>query len=123
MPLWIGLGFLILVTVTVLSLIPLPPQPPTGVDKLQHLMAYAAIAGWFACCIHPRLLWVVVGFAVVWGLMLELLQSLTGYRMFDWLDVLANSGGALLGGLLARSPLGNTLQRLDHLLTSGRHEY
>jgi len=34
-------------------------------------------------------------------------QGWTGYRMFDVLDMLANSVGVMLGWLLVLTPLGN----------------
>ena len=93
--LWYLLGALWLLLVAIFSLIPLP-QDDVGVDdKLIHLLAYALLSGWFSLLVRSRILlvWIVAGL-VLFGITIELLQSLTHYRYTEWGDVLANSLGA-----------------------------
>lgn len=115
--LWLGVGVLLIAAVTVLSLIPLPEMPAANLDKMHHLLAYGAIAGWFASCLRRRLVWVVMLLTAIWGLGVEVLQPLTGYRLFEPLDIVANSCGALIGGLLALTPLGQMVEMLDRRLS------
>lgn len=72
------------------------PVPSTGWDKSNHLVGYSvlALAGLLA---YPvRELRVISGL-VAYGGLIELLQSFTGYRFAEWLDLLANAIGVLLG--------------------------
>ena len=103
---------------TLLSLIALPPGQPVGFDKLNHLLAYAAICGWFGSCVHRRWLFAVILFAVCWGVLMEFLQSRTGYRTFEYYDMLANTLGALIGAVLVLSPLGRLVAWLDSRLSA-----
>ncbi len=88
----------------------LAPDPETGAlgwlseinDKVLHFLAYfglAAIAG-MAMRNRWRVAWAVASL-IAMGAALEYVQGLVG-RDKDWFDALANGGGAILGGLLAR---------------------
>lgn len=115
--LWYSLGVLLLLVVAIFSLIPMP-QDDIGVDdKLSHLLAYALLSGWFSLLARQRtlLLWIVVGL-VLYGIAIELLQSLTDYRFAEWGDVFANSLGALLGAGLYFTPAWRILGSVDRRL-------
>ncbi len=95
---WFLVGLLI-----ALSLIRLPavmPAVPSG-DKWMHLISYLLLTYWFlhAYIAHPKL--VVLGFVLL-GAGLELLQSLTPYRLMEWLDLLMNVLGAVLALVVFR---------------------
>lgn len=90
-----------MVTVTVLSLTPQPPQMHvTWGDKLQHMIAYAALMAWFIQVYsrdrRPRL----AGWLLTLGIAIEFLQWLTPYRSFDVLDMVADALGIGLGWAL-----------------------
>ena len=90
-----------LIGITVLSLAPLTTSGPEGGDKVAHFVAYFVLgllvvlslpraqsgAGWFIA---------LVGAAVVYGVLIEVLQRFVG-RDFDLVDMAANALGALAG--------------------------
>lgn len=87
------------VVVAVLSLLPvayLPPQSFDIWDKTQHAGGFAMLAllGHFA---YPKNLWRVCLGLLVYGAVIELAQSATGWRYGDELDLLADGVGIALG--------------------------
>jgi len=91
-------GWLLIFTILYLSLFTahIPKQSISNVDKLHHFIAYGALMIWFAQGFrgNPRL--IIAGFIVAMGIAVEFLQPLTG-REFSILDMLANTGGVLVG--------------------------
>jgi len=113
--LWYLLGGLMLLVVGVVSLIPVPD---VGVnDKFSHLFTYFFLGGWFGLLATNRasLGWTIIGL-IAYGILLELLQSMTAYRYAEWGDVLANAGGTMVGILLYFSPLPRLLEFIDSKL-------
>lgn len=110
---WQGLGWFGVGVVTVLTLMPSPPEVPEvlGWDKGQHLIAYAGLMWWFRQSFAPRALWIV--FLIALGVSLECIQGLTGYRLFEYGDMVANSLGVVCGVGLAATPLGRMVPWLD----------
>lgn len=98
---WLTLGWLLVLMVATLSLVPLPePTTLTAQDKVNHLLAYATLMAWWApltrdAC-RPALALLLL------GLVLELLQARSGYREGDIHDMAANALGVGLGALFAR---------------------
>ncbi|MCZ6541352.1 MAG: VanZ family protein, partial [Nitrospinae bacterium] len=100
--LWTLIGYSLVVLVVVLSLYPTPPSLKySWMDKVLHVLLYAVLMLWFAQ-LHPqsRYGWLAGGFVML-GILLEVLQSYTGYRSGDYWDVAANSFGTALGWGLA----------------------
>lgn len=86
-----------LAVVTALSLLPLGPEvPSTGWDKSNHLLAFALLAV-LACQAWPNRIPAALAALLVYGGLIEVLQSLTGYRFAEWGDLLADALGLLLG--------------------------
>ncbi|MDP2031670.1 MAG: VanZ family protein [Thiobacillus sp.] len=111
---WLGVCITLLV-----SLMP-PPFKEGGAhtDKIVHLAGYAVLMFWWAQLILQRR-WRLALAVVLLGIAIEWLQGFTPNRQTDALDVLANSGGVLLGWLAARlSP--NLPQRIGVLFASRR---
>ncbi len=81
-------------------------------DKFVHFSFYFGATVLGSMCIWERskgrfslrkTIFSVVGFAVLYGIIIEVLQAVfTSYRQGDILDVLANSVGAVLGGLVVK---------------------
>jgi VanZ family protein len=122
--LWLTLGWLLVALVIFLSLWPKPPQPLEfeQSDKLSHIVAYMTLMLWFAN-IYPQRssqLQMSIGFFVM-GVCLELLQGMTEYRTFSYIDMLANGIGILLALYLAKTRLATYLLRLDTWLNSIEH--
>ncbi|NPC58082.1 VanZ family protein [Caenimonas soli] len=81
-----------------------PPHtivPPTGWDKVQHAVAFAVLA-MLGCGAYPeRKAQVLLGLLAYGGL-IELLQSFTGYRTAETLDVVADAVGLVVGWTFTR---------------------
>jgi len=89
------LFYLMLLIVLVLSLLPIDQPNFSPNDKVNHLLAYAAllVSGYLA---HRHLGFAGL-FVVLFGVLVEVLQGLTSYRMFSFADMLADSAGVALG--------------------------
>jgi len=115
--LWLALGWLLVTLVIVLSLIPpLPdPLPILGFsDKLGHLFTYTLLMGWFVqLYVSRRLLLIHALLFIAMGAGLEVLQGMGGVRHFEYLDMVANTAGVLLGLFSTRLAVADLLQRLE----------
>lgn len=99
---WLLITAIILLAITLLSLWPLSKLPSVpGSDKTHHFIAYAALMLPTALrlSVSTKRYWVIVVFFIGYSGMIELLQPLVN-RYGEWLDLLANSGGVLLGIVL-----------------------
>lgn len=122
---WLVAGMLLVGLVVYLSLIPHPPEPlsfPQS-DKLEHGFAYASLSLWFCqIFLRGRQRIAVVVALVTLGVVIEILQGLSGYRYFEYADMLANSVGVLLGVLLARTPLGRVFVLIESWGSNGNRK-
>lgn len=83
--------------VLILSLAPTSPElPSTGWDKTNHLFGFFTLALLGLPAYPSRRLQVVIGLLLFGGL-IELLQSLTPYRFAEWADWLADGLGIGVG--------------------------
>ena len=94
------IGWLMVVAVILLSLVPINaaiPEVKNG-DKIGHFIAYFSLMLWFSLLYQKP--WVrnlyAIGFIILGGLM-EILQSLTAYRMGDIEDFHVNTIGVIIG--------------------------
>ena len=114
--LWLLLGWLYVLLLLYGSLIRVPDINTylDHTDKLIHFLLYFILAGWFIQLYsrHSQRM-VILGGAIVLGIVIEFLQGLTGYRSFDLLDALANSIGAISAFLLANTSMALLLKRFD----------
>ncbi len=111
---WLGIGLTL-----VLSLMPsVLDTSDSHTDKFVHLAGYAALMFWWAQIV-TRQRWKLAVAVILLGVVIEGLQGLTPNRQPDLLDVLANSGGVLLGWLFARF-LPNLPERLAALFPTRR---
>lgn len=114
---WLASGWLWIVTVCYLSLMPHPPQPVSfpGADKIEHACAYVSLMWWF-CQLYaarPARIRLALAF-VAMGAGIEVLQGMSGYRYFEYADMLANTTGVLIGWGLAQTALGRVLPLIEH---------
>jgi VanZ family protein len=110
---WLGLGWLGVAGLVVLSLIPAPPAIPVEQgDKVGHLGSYAVLMWWFAQAWLRRdaRALTAVGLLAL-GIALEFVQGWTGYRTFSIADMTVDGLGIALGWLLAPPRTRNLLQR------------
>lgn len=118
--LWIGGWAAMIAAVIAVCLLPahdLPPVP-SGFDKVEHFLTYAVLSGYGAMLFarwRPR--WLAVAGLIALGIGVEFAQSaLTDSRSGDSADAVANSLGALAGLLVAVTPLGDLLERIERRL-------
>jgi len=99
--------WVLLVSVTILSLVPSPPQiknPFRGMDKVEHALAYASL-GFFRCLGRLELdkkrpILRVVIFLGIFGGLIEVAQIYTG-RTPEMADLAADIIGAIIGATVA----------------------
>ena len=102
--LWLLIAWLGVVAAFVFSLGPAPALPPDfqQVDKLEHLVSYGTLMFWWAQ-LYPsfrdRLRLAIA--LVLLGILIEWLQGFTPARQSDVFDALANTGGVLMGWVIA----------------------
>jgi VanZ family protein len=87
-----------------LSLIKLPVYNALSIghfDKWQHCTAYFILSlSWLVALHKKNKRYLILFCCILFGMLIEYLQkSITNYRTGDYLDVLANSVGVLLGFL------------------------
>ncbi len=97
--------FISLIAIGVVSLLPREVLPETGIsDKLGHFAAYGALAllAWLAYAEETTRRRVMIAL-VLYGALLEGLQSFIPGRFFSIGDMIANGGGVALvyAGLMA----------------------
>jgi len=117
--LWSALGWLFVVGVVIGSLVPGQSiRLVTIDDKLLHASTYALLMLWFSG-LYRRGFYVAIAAALcALGVTLDLLQSLTRTRSFDWYDVAANLAGILVGCALAFALVGGWCERIERRLLS-----
>lgn len=117
--LWSGMWMLAIAAVVIGSLLPSSDLPSVKVnDKVEHFVAYAALAAGAVQLFARRLSWAFVCvLLVLMGIGLEYLQAQMGLgRMLDRNDALANTIGVLIGLATAFTPLRDLLLRFDRRL-------
>jgi VanZ family protein len=119
--LWSGLAWLLTTGVIVGSLIPgeLAALASFGIrDKVLHAAAYlfmmVCFAGIYRRNFYPRIALMLLAL----GLSLDLLQTTTETRSFDWNDVAMNCAGVAAGFVLSWLAIGGWCQRVEQRLLS-----
>lgn len=122
--LWLTLGWLLIAIIIFLSLTPALPNYqktltflPENIDKIGHFFSYFVLMGWFAQIYHvpKQRLWLASSFIIL-GILLEILQGLTGIRHPTWTDALANSLGILTAWIITKN-------RCQYLLITFEQKY
>src|SRR5882762_3585873 len=114
---WLLVAWGMVVSVVVLSLIPVEVDLGEGRDKIAHFLAYVSLSLGFGMLFGGRVrqLRIALAFAAM-GVVLEFLQGLTDYRTFEIAAMIANAIGAALGWVLAQTPLRNGLEWAERLI-------
>ncbi len=117
---WTSLGLVYVIAVVCMSL---APESPTdvlhfpGFDKVLHFSVYTFMMLWFGQIYHERPVPFLIASALVMlGILLEVLQGLGGYRMFDYTDIAANTIGVASGFCIARTRFGGLLHAFEIFL-------
>ena len=116
---WLSLGCILVGVIIYLSLIPKPPKLSSipDIDKIEHLLAYGVLMGWFSQIYLSRvsrIIWAVI-FCLM-GISLEIIQGLMGHRYFEYADMLANTAGVFLGLWISSRYCVGWLARLDRAM-------
>ncbi len=92
----------------------MPAPDVGGSDKLHHFIAYAILSLGFVLLVRTPLSLLRTSAGLIgYGVMLELLQSLTGYRQMEVLDMLANAAGVVAALPLWWTPLPLWFRRVE----------
>lgn len=117
---WLGAWVLGLVASVVICLVPLPRLAASmdHLDKLEHALGYALLAGWAAMLFATLrgLMFAAVGL-IAWGIGIEGLQALVPWRSASLADVVANGVGVAVGSMVFATRGANALQWLDARLS------
>lgn len=102
-PLWLTIGWVIVVAVIALSLWPkLPRVDVDQFDKIGHFTAYFVMMGWFGVLyLRDSHKWIALALIAL-GIALEVAQYFSGYRAFELMDIGVNTGGVLIAYSITR---------------------
>ncbi|SON48306.1 VanZ family protein [Vibrio tapetis] len=97
---WAALVMVLGLTITYLSLSPIQELPSVpGTDKTHHFIAYAALM--FPIALRKPKHWKIYGAVLIgYSGVIELIQPYMN-RHGEWLDMLANTSGVIIGIFLA----------------------
>lgn len=116
---WRMIGWLLVALIVYGSLMHSPPQVirvPQG-DKIEHMFAYAVLMGWFlqlyTRAVHLRL----AAACIALGIGMEYAQLASGYRDFEYLDMVADGAGVCVAWLLGATVLGQVLSRFERWMS------
>src|SRR5688572_4816947 len=92
---WLSSAWLLVGVVVYLSLVRLDiDMPAEGGDKVGHVLAYATLSFWFMQVYVTSAARVRIAVMLVaLGIVMEILQGFTGYRTYDYADMVANTIG------------------------------
>lgn len=114
---WLAVGWLWVGAIFYVSLMPHPPEPVAfwQADKLEHALAYCLVMLWFCQVYRQRSSRMLLALLLVaMGIAIEYLQRETGYRFFDYADMLANATGVVVGWAWAGTGLGRVFAYLEY---------
>jgi VanZ family protein len=112
-----GIG--IIVSIWVLSLIPLSQSGIPGTDKFHHAFAYfACMFCWGQAFTRPATRLKLALIFMAMGALIECVQGLTTYRTFEWMDMVANAVGVTIAWLVVTVQL--SIQRRYAIGETGR---
>jgi VanZ family protein len=96
---WVASTVAILFAITFLSLLPLPELPKLpGTDKTHHLIAYGLLM--LPTALRRPKCWLLYGLLfIAYSGVIELVQPFVN-RYGEWMDLLANATGVLLGAVI-----------------------
>lgn len=115
---WLGLGWILVATVCLGTLLPASSLVRTlENDKLMHFGSYFVLTLWFGGLYgKPRHYLAIAAILIILGAGLDLLQGFTATRSFEVLDVLANTGGVVVGFVVLLVLLGGWCRTVERWL-------
>ncbi len=110
-PLWLSIGYLLIAYVFYSSLRPDPIEIDiSNFDKYAHTFAYFVLMAWFMQMYQqPKSILLCALAFISMGVLIEILQGMSGIRFFDYYDMFANALGVFIAWLLSPTPIKNIL--------------
>ncbi len=119
--LWLAASVLILTGILVLSALPGPSLPAVRYsDKMGHFIAFVLLMVWFSGMFRFRVSPLVALGLLVYGILIELLQTTVSYRYAEFADVVFDFSGILVGWLVAAAGLRGWCQKVESWLPDNR---
>lgn len=75
-------------------------------DKWLHGATFIVLSIWFSGLVERRRYWLIALGLLLFGFVLEFCQLQVGYRTADWIDIVANTAGIIIGLAVALAGLG-----------------
>jgi VanZ family protein len=116
---WLASAWLLVGAVVYLSLARLDIDIPAAEgDKLGHVIAYAVLSYWFMQVYVGRgsrlaIVLLLTGL----GIALEFAQGYTGYRNFEYADMVADAAGAVIGWIASPPRTPALLSRIERYIS------
>jgi VanZ family protein len=85
-------------------------------DKWLHLVIFLILAIWFSGQYSRRNYWRIAVGLFSFGVLIEISQRMVTYRTSDWMDLLADTVGILLGLAIALAGVGGWSMRFEQWL-------
>lgn len=113
--LWLGLGGVLVAAVCIGSLLPANRYAGLEInDKILHFASYFVLTVWFSGLYGRRAHYLLIAVIVaVLGAALDVMQSATATRYYEFFDILANAAGALVGLALSIFLLGGWCSAIE----------
>jgi len=101
---WLSIGLFLISSVFYLCLrdIHLTPTNIPSFDKLLHLTCYFLLSYYFSNIVIKKNFLKTTIPLIIMGILIEFLQRETGYRSFEYNDMVANTIGCLMGFTISR---------------------
>ncbi|MGI9272985.1 MAG: VanZ family protein [Woeseiaceae bacterium] len=84
-----------------------------NVDKWLHAITFGVLALWFSGQYRPGAYWRVGIGLILFGVLIEFCQRLVTYRSAELFDLVANTGGVVVGLSIAAAGVGGWSLRLE----------
>ena len=123
--LWFALGFLVIFFVTFIMFAPPEwlfsseiKEESIYIDKIIHTLVFVFLVLWFSGQVKMTLsFFVIVSF---YGCIVELVQYYLPYRSFEWLDLLFNQIGIVIGIMLGEVLLKKWSLNVEEMILKDR---
>ena len=123
--LWFALGFLVIFFVTFIMLAPPEwlfsseiKEESIYIDKIIHTLVFVFLVLWFSGQVKMTLsFFVIMSF---YGCIVELVQYYLPYRSFEWLDLLFNQIGIVIGIMIGEALLKKWSLNLEEMILKDR---
>ena len=118
---WQLAGFLLLILVLSAAMVPKMPFDNLVLqfkisDKVLHIVAFTILAAWFSGQYEKRSYWRIAMGLIAFGVLIELVQGTVSYRRSEWLDLVGDAVGIVIGLVIALLGIGGWSRRAEQWL-------